>query len=306
MRGLRAWVATASRGRMHSSPIKATRLPLRAARGKVAISGAQRLPLAAVLFACLQAGSASAMPDQPIAAVPSEPEAQCEKALITASQRHGVPTRILSAIAEVETGRATRDGRVRPWPWAVNIEGRGHWARSRSDARDLALQALERGIRSIDLGCFQINYRWHGHAFPSIEAMLAPDANADYAARLLRGLHERHGNWPDAAAAYHSATPGPARRYLTRVSAALARAGADMPWNMPAPDMTVPSPQPDVLTRRGIAGEERRHQTLTPGIAAPGPGSLHPAAFARPDGMRAPPGTPGALVMSAFAADGGR
>ena len=63
------------------------------------------------------------------------------------------------------------------------------------------------GRRSFDVGCFQINYHWHGHNFPSLEAMFDPDTGADYAARFLQSLYAERGNWSAAAGAYHSQTP---------------------------------------------------------------------------------------------------
>ena len=39
----------------------------------------------------------------------------------------------------------------------------------------------------------QINYRWHGHAFPSLEAMFDPEWTATYAAQFLRTLYEERG-----------------------------------------------------------------------------------------------------------------
>ena len=69
----------------------------------------------------------------------------------------------------------------------------------------------------------QINYRWHGHAFPSLEAMFDPEWTATYAAQFLRTLYEERGDWSAAAGAYHSLTPELApdvsRRASTRMLA---------------------------------------------------------------------------------------
>ena len=139
----------------------------------------------------------------------------CDVAAVEASRIHGVPVEILRAIALTETGRRL-DGKTRPWPWTVNMEGAGHWFGNRAEARAYVEREVARGARSYDIGCFQINARWHGHAFPSLEAMFDPRMNADYAARFLSDLHAEFGDWSSAAGAYHSRTPSLARRYRAR------------------------------------------------------------------------------------------
>jgi hypothetical protein len=68
----------------------------------------------------------------------------------------------------------------------------------------------------MDLGCFQINYHWHGDAFAGLAQILDPDANARYAARFLSELHTELGDWTQAAGAFHSRTAEHADRYLAR------------------------------------------------------------------------------------------
>ncbi len=139
----------------------------------------------------------------------------CERAVLTGARRGGVPTEALHAIALTETGR-NLGGRMRPWPWAVNREGQGHWFASRDEALAFAKASVAAGRTSFDVGCFQINYRWHGHAFPSLEAMFDQEVNGTYAAQFLRSLHEELGSWSAAAGAYHSRTPEFANRYRAR------------------------------------------------------------------------------------------
>ena len=139
----------------------------------------------------------------------------CEAAAQEASATEGVPLSVLLAISLNETGRK-RDGRFHPWPWTVNMEGAGHWFDDRQAALDFALAEYDRGARSFDVGCFQINYKYHGMHFASIEQMFDPRANALYAARFLRDLYREKGDWQLAAGAYHSRTPDLAERYAAR------------------------------------------------------------------------------------------
>ncbi len=136
----------------------------------------------------------------------------CDRVAVEASQASGVPLSVLKAIALTESGRR-RDGAFRPWPWTVNMEGKGSFHSSRDEALAYVYQHFRRGARSFDVGCFQINYRWHGQHFDSIEAMFDPRGNAMYAARFLRELHAELGSWDKAAGAYHSRTPEHANRY---------------------------------------------------------------------------------------------
>lgn len=139
----------------------------------------------------------------------------CEDAAQNAARRHDVPLDVMRAIALVETGRSMA-GQLAPWPWAVHAQGRGHWPASKDAALTLVRDTLAQGHRNIDIGCFQINLHWHGAAFASLEKMIDPARNADYAARLLKGHKARLGSWERAAGAYHSATPTVAARYIER------------------------------------------------------------------------------------------
>jgi hypothetical protein len=162
----------------------------------------------------------------------SDPSALCVAAARSAADRTGVPFDALLAIAVVETGRD-----LRPWPWTVNLAGEGYWLDDRADAETLVQEALDLGRTNIDLGCFQLNYRWHAAGFASINAMLDPEENAVYAARYLARHYAQTGDWALAAAAYHSATPEYADRYKARYEAAFAELGGGPsdPGSGPAP-----------------------------------------------------------------------
>jgi hypothetical protein len=153
-----------------------------------------------------------------LALVASAAEARpelCEEAARRASQETGVPADVLQAISLTETGRAHR-GQMGPWPWAANIDGKGFWFDGPEAAMAFARENLARGRRSFDLGCFQINWRWHGEHFASPADLLDPLASARYAARFLARLRAEFGSWEAAAGAYHSRTPQLAERYRAR------------------------------------------------------------------------------------------
>ena len=176
-------------------------------------------------FAAATAGSASA-------AVELDPV--CADATARAAAESGVPQDVLAAISLTETGRH-RDGATRTWPWTVNSEGDGYWFDTREEALSFARAELAQGTVSFDVGCFQINYHWHGENFRSVEEMFDPDANARYAARFLTDLYAELGDWSQAAGAYHSRTQVYAQRYRGRFDELrAAMGGADVPVAPPS------------------------------------------------------------------------
>ncbi len=74
-------------------------------------------------------------------------------------------------------------------------------------------------MRSIDVGCMQVNLMYHPNAFASLDEAFDPSANAQYAARFLNALYGASGSWVQATAAYHSETPAIGADYQRRVMA---------------------------------------------------------------------------------------
>ncbi len=148
-------------------------------------------------------------------------ETACDQAAVTAAGETSVPLSVLRAVTRNETGRK-RNGATEPWPWTVNMEGEGFWFDTEDQARAFVFERFKTGARNFDVGCFQINYKWHGSAFNSIEEMFEPKKNAIYAARFLESLFRETGNWLDAVGAYHSRTPKYAERYKRKYQTILA------------------------------------------------------------------------------------
>lgn len=169
-------------------------------------------------------------------AAQAEPGLLCRAAIQAAERAAGIPTHLLTAIARMESGRRDPEtGAFHPWPWTINAEGRGQFFADKA-AAVAGVQALQAGgMRSIDIGCMQVNLRHHPDAFPSLEAAFDPLTNATYAARFLTELHARFGDWNRAVAAYHSQTPERGEPYRERVMAAWAREQGQPHAALPTP-----------------------------------------------------------------------
>ena len=175
----------------------------------------------------ISAGSVRAKESGPSAA--AEPNASnwaieqselCTNALRRAEQRYHLPASLLQSIARVESGRpiSSRNG-IGPWPWTIDADGSGFFFDSK-----MAAIAWMRGQASqytfVDVGCMQVDLHYHPDAFASMDDAFDPETNADYAARLLVGLHdgEAGGNWDVAVGLYHSHSALHAAEYRDRVA----------------------------------------------------------------------------------------
>ena len=140
-----------------------------------------------------------------------------------AEAQHGIPSGLLQSITRVEAGRKTVTGEFMPWAWTLNDAGEGLFF----DSREAAMRHLEAAVsapgHSVDVGCMQVNTKWHMEGFHNLSDMLDPVQNADYAAGFLLDLHEAHQSWDDAVKHYHSSEPAKNVAYHGRVLAELER-----------------------------------------------------------------------------------
>lgn len=149
-------------------------------------------------------------------AIPVTHEARastCAEAARSAEQRRGLPTGLLAAIGSIESGG---------WSWSVNGNDgmSGRRFANAEDAMRYTEGLLGAGLRTIDLGCFQVDLRYHPDAFPRWQDAFDGDANADAAAGILNRLHAQTGDWPRAVALYHSADLQRGQSYLQAVMTA--------------------------------------------------------------------------------------
>jgi hypothetical protein len=142
----------------------------------------------------------------------------CEDAARYASETTGVPLSVLRAVALAETGQTKFDKNAySAWPWTVQSGQKGHWFNNPTEAAAFVKSLMAAQVTNIDIGCFQINMRWHGQAFQSVEDMFSPRSNALYAARFLQDLYGQTGAWRSAVGRYHSRDDDRAEAYVQRL-----------------------------------------------------------------------------------------
>ncbi len=146
----------------------------------------------------------------------------CERSMADAAHRYDVPIAVFYAVGLQETGG--KDGLQ---PYALNIDGRASVQPTLAAGLATFEAARSRGARLIDVGCMQINFRWHGDQFASVADMFDPARNVDYAAKFLRGLRAREGSWTLAVARYNAGpNNNPAQKvYVCGVIGKMVRSG---------------------------------------------------------------------------------
>jgi hypothetical protein len=129
------------------------------------------LPMRTPLFFLLVLALLQGLPARSTAA----PAMLCDAAAQYAASKTGVPLSILRAVTLAETGRTSgADRQFAAWPWAIQSGNRGDWFSDADAALSHVKGLMAQGISNIDIGCFQLNLRWHGEAFGSLQDMISP------------------------------------------------------------------------------------------------------------------------------------
>jgi len=229
------------------------------------------MPCAPFILAAALALVALAAPAR--AQGPGDDWSACRRAIAAVEPGSGIPPGLLGSIALVETGRAGPGGRPEPWPWSWNAAGESGHAADKAGAV-AAVSALQaRGVRSIDVGCMQVNLMHHPDAFPSLDAAFDPAANTRYAARFLTRLRGDSPEWGAAIGRYHSGEPERGAAYSRRVAlanlgVAWGRGGAvPLPPAAGLANLCAPGLRPALL----IGGPAEARRFMRPGVNRPVP-----------------------------------
>ena len=131
--------------------------------------------------------------------------ADCATYAKQAERDYEIPTGLVQAIAQVESGHK---------PWALAVAGRTLVPDSREEA---ARVVRSRPAKGIFVGCMQLSVKHHEANFNDKLDMLDPEENVDYGAQLLVQLQESTGSWAKAVQRYQGGKPAQQRRYVCKI-----------------------------------------------------------------------------------------
>ncbi|WP_135079243.1 transglycosylase SLT domain-containing protein [Terasakiella sp. SH-1] len=142
----------------------------------------------------------------------------CKNATHQAERKFNIPQNLLRAISLTESGRWVKEEKANiAWPWTVSAGGPGEYFPTKNQAINHVRNLQAQGIRNIDVGCMQINLRYHPDAFKSLEEAFNPRTNTEYAGTFLSRLFKQTKSWTQAAGRYHSSEPTKNMYYREKV-----------------------------------------------------------------------------------------
>ena len=210
--------------------------------------------VAGLTFACFSVAFGAASPARAADAL-IEGGRLCTEQFPVQEKANNIPTHLLAAISTTESGRWHSGlGMAVPWPWTINVEGKGYYFKNKAEAIAQTQNLIAQGRRSIDVGCMQVNLKHHSKAFANLNDAFEPRTNVAYAAKFLHDNYAELGDWIKATAAYHSRTQVHGQRYLVdierswnkivaKVAAARAnQSGKPQPQSQPAPAPSTRAP----------------------------------------------------------------
>lgn len=177
------------------------------------------------------AGGLALAATAPLPAVAASADPRIDQLFQVTSELFGVVPGLLNAIALQESGRKI-GGTLQPWPWTLNVAGKGHLFDSHTDAWDGIARALDRRPLpgNIDVGMMQVSWPYNLPRLTDLYLALDPKENLRAAALVLRANYDRCRDWWQATGWYHSHRPARAARYSASVRRhyqRLAAAGLD-------------------------------------------------------------------------------
>ena len=143
----------------------------------------------------------------------------CLNAIKLFERKYDIPKNFLYLISLVESGKYDKNSkRLQPWPWTANINGESRFFSTKNELIKALKIHIANGKENIDIGCNQINYKYHKHNFSNIEQMVSPYHNVGYSAYYLSSNYQKTNNWQDAIAMYHSKNPLHSSKYIRKIN----------------------------------------------------------------------------------------
>ena len=116
-----------------------------------------------------------------------------------------IPEHIFYAVALTESGRDVESQAIRrPWPWTLNVGGKGFYFETRLEAWQALRDWLAQGRRSIDIGLMQVNWRYHHARLGDPWQALDPYHNLRVGAEILQDCYATRQDWWISVGCYHA------------------------------------------------------------------------------------------------------
>ena len=130
----------------------------------------------------------------------------CARAVHAAEITNRLPRLLLHAVSLTESGRWHDKAQAAlAWPWTINAGGKGKFYRTKGESPRGGQTPASPGESAIStVGCMQINLKYHGHMFQTVEEAIEPINNVAYAATFLKDLRQKSGSWAHAVGRYHT------------------------------------------------------------------------------------------------------
>lgn len=195
----------------------------------------------------------------------------CLRETARIEKKEGIQKNLLSAISLVETGRYRKEYPTGvAWPWTVRTAEKGMYFDTKEAAIAYVRQLRENGEDSIDVGCMQINLKFHPDAFKDLDEAFDPAKNIAYAVTFLKRNYKETRSWGAAATQYHSKNAEKAMKYEDLLLGAwnrLSKHGnpAEKAGAVPAPARKT-AVKKDLPRRAGAAkSDKRKADVVLPG-----------------------------------------
>jgi len=140
----------------------------------------------------------------------------CENTIESVELQTDIPKGLLLGIGKAEAIRKINNKYI-IWPWTINHAGKSLFFDNKEQMKNYVFKNLKRKDFNIDVGCMQINIKWHKNNFKKISDMFEVNPNISYAASFLKQLKNKHGSWDNAIKHYHSSDPKKNNPYLIKV-----------------------------------------------------------------------------------------
>lgn len=144
---------------------------------------------------------------------------KCSRQFSYFEKKYNLPKDILHSVSLQESQKKHSKFSIYiVWPWTVNVAGVGYHFNSKDEAVKFTLQKQAEGHQSIDVGCMQINLKYHSDAFLSVDQAFSPRKNIAYSAKFLKEKLSSNSDWKIAVGNYHSCNQDKSKKYSDNVS----------------------------------------------------------------------------------------